>query len=188
MISHLHGRVIVSEEKAVVLDVSGVGYRVATTPHIALAAKIGQEISLWTHLAVKENALELYGFENRDDLALFDLLMTVSGIGPKTALGVLCVVDAQTIRIAISTQDTSYLTKVSGVGKKMAEKIIHELKGSFEGLVADSAMKEDHDALEALQALGYSQSEARDALKLVSKEATSTGARVKEALKHLGKK
>lgn len=190
MISQLRGIVAHKDLRHIVLDVGGVGYRVATTPAVLEKASVGGECTVWTHLAVRENALDLYGFESKDDLDLFELLITVSGIGPKTAIGVLTIVLPDTIRMAISTGETAYLTKVSGVGKKVAEKIVHELKGKFEGMEHTSAgavhFKKDSDAIEALKSLGYNQNEALDALAKVSKDIEQTGARVKEALKILG--
>lgn len=192
MISRLTGTIAHIDLKYIVLDVNGVGYKVATTADIM--SKIGKdekEITLWTYLAVRENAMDLYGFLSLAELNFFELLITISGIGPKTALGILNVASVHAIETAVQTGDTSHLTKVSGVGKKVAEKIVMELKDKV-GTVAhtpesEKAMRGDADALEALKSLGYSQNEARDALKKVSKESTKTSDKVKEALKILGK-
>ncbi len=149
--------------------------------------RINKETTVWTFLAVRENALDLYGFLQKADLELFEMLITVSGIGPKTALSVLTAVLPETVRIAISSGDSSYLTKVAGVGKKIAEKIIIELRGKFEGLDGSHLqLQKDSDATEALKALGYSQSEAREALKKVSADIDNAGEKVKQALKILG--
>lgn len=192
MISRLTGSIAHIDLKYIVLDVNGVGYKVATTADIM--SKIGKdekEITLWTYLAVRENAMDLYGFLSLAELNFFELLITISGIGPKTALGILNVASVHAIETAVQTGDTSHLTKVSGVGKKVAEKIVMELKDKV-GTIAhtpesEKAMRGDADALEALKSLGYSQNEARDALKKVSKESTKTSDKVKEALKILGK-
>ena len=192
MISQLTGTVSYKDLRYIVVDVAGVGYKVAITPGVLEKARSGGAITLWTHLAVRENALDLYGFESKEDLDLFEMLITVSGVGPKTAIGVLNVVLPETVRMAISSGETSYLTKVSGVGKKIAEKIVLELKGKFEGMDANGVgaahLQKDSDAVEALKSLGYTQSEARDALHKVSKDIEHTGARVKEALIILGSK
>lgn len=192
MISQIRGVVLYKDIRHIVVNVAGVGYKVATTPSILDNAREGNKITLWTHLAVRENALDLYGFESKEDLDLFEMLITVSGIGPKTAIGVLAVVLPETVRMAISSGETAYLTKVSGVGKKIAEKIVRELRGKFEGMDATGAgaedFKKDSDVIEALKSLGYSQNEARETLQKVSKEIKNTGARVKEALKILGSK
>ncbi len=192
MISRLTGSIAHIDLKYIVLDVNGVGYTVATTADIM--SKLGKEekkVTLWTYLAVRENAMDLYGFLSLAELNFFELLITISGIGPKTALGILNVASVHTLETAIQTSDTSHLTKVSGIGKKVAEKIVMELKDKV-GTVAhtpesEKAMRGDADALEALKSLGYSQNEARDALKKVSKEITKTSDKVKEALKILGK-
>lgn len=185
MIGHLKGNVLSQDLKSLILDVNGVGYKVFTNTPL-LASQIGQPLSLWTYLAVKENALDLYGFSTQDELHFFELLMTVSGIGPKSAMGILSAATLANLRHAISTGDTSHLTKVSGVGKKNAEKIVLELKDKLDGLTVDItvSMSSDVDALEALKSLGYGEREARDALKKVS-DISDTGEKVKKALKLL---
>ncbi len=189
MISHLKGKVAYKDLRFFVIDVAGVGYKVFASGPTIDKAKEGKEIGVWTYLAVRENALDLYGFDSKEDLDLFELLITVSGIGPKTALGVMNVVLPETIRLAISSGDTGYLTKVSGVGKKVAEKIVVELRGKFEGIEGGGAnLQKDSDAIEALKSLGYSQNEARDALSKVSKDIENASEKVKQALKILGSK
>jgi Holliday junction DNA helicase RuvA len=196
MISRLTGTIAHIDPKYVVLDVKGVGYKVFTTVDIML--KLGKEQSettLWTYLAVRENALDLYGFSSLSELNFFELLITISGIGPKTALGILNSASVETLQTAVQTDDTSHLTKISGIGKKVAEKIVLELKDkvdkfthSEESKIAmRAAHKTENDALEALKSLGYSQIEARDALKEISKDITKTNEKIKEALKILGK-
>lgn len=188
MITHLTGTVIDKEERTIVLDVHGVGYKVWTTAQILEKVREGAEASFWTHLAVREDAQTLYGFPTKDELNFFELLISISGIGPKTALGILNVSSVQNIRKAVSTGDTSHLTKVSGVGRKLADKIVLELKGKF-GADEDSgiSLRDEVDALEALKSLGFGHKEAREALKEVDPTITNTGDRVKKALKILGK-
>lgn len=191
MITHLTGTVIDKEERALVIDVHGVGYKVFATAATVEKAREGAEASLWTHLAVREDAQSLFGFPTKDELSFFELLISISGIGPKTALGILNVSSVANIRKAVSTGDTSHLTKVSGVGKKIADKIVLELKGKFgaesEGDTAGISLRDEVDALEALKAIGFGHKEARDALKEVDQSITNTGERVKKALKILGK-
>ncbi len=186
MISHLKGTIIYHDLKSVTLDVSGVGYKIFTnTAHIdGLAQKT---IELWTYLAVRENALDLYGFQTKDELDFFELLISVSGIGPKSAMGILTLATLPNLRHAISTGDTSHLTKVSGVGKKNAEKIVIELKDKLEGLSSDISysLSGDVDALEALKSLGYGEREAREALKKALGDTTEQ--KVRSALKNLNK-
>src|SRR5689334_3135332 len=130
MIGHLTGTVFEKELGAVILDVGGVGYRVhvSNATFAALPAETGSSVSLYTYMAVRETSMELYGFADKEELALFELLINVSGIGPKSGLAILSLANAATLTTAIAKNDVSYLTKVSGIGKKTAEKIILELK------------------------------------------------------------
>jgi Holliday junction DNA helicase RuvA len=185
MIGHLQGKIIDQDLKSVILDVSGVGYKIYTNTAI-LNEKVGNNISFWTYLAVRETALDLYGFTTKEELHFFELLITVSGIGPKSAMGILSVSSLQNLRHAISTGDTSHLTKVSGIGKKNAEKIVLELKDKLDGVIVElsAGSATDVDAIEALKALGYSERDAREALKKVT-DSKDTGDKVKKALKLL---
>jgi Holliday junction DNA helicase RuvA len=198
MISIITGRIIHAEPRYLVVDVNGVGYKIFTTAGVLettsgmLKANHGKDFdaektTFWTHLAVRENSLDLYGFLSKEEMDIFDSLLSVSGIGPKTALGILNVANVATIRRAVLTEDPSYLTKVAGVGKKNAEKIVLELKGKFSEMedVDGAAELGESDALDALKALGYGEREARDALKNVPMEIINTGERVKAALKML---
>lgn len=187
MISSLSGTVRHKDLNSVVVDVSGVGYKILVTTDTALEATPSSPIFLWTHLVVRENALELVGFLDRETLNIFELLITISGIGPKSALGILNVASPATLRQAVASEDTSYLTRVSGVGRKNAEKIVLELKGKLKTTPEDRAIdgRSDGDALEALVSLGYNERDARDTLKKVSKDVKSASERVKAALKLL---
>ena len=113
---------------------------------------------------MREDVLDLYGFLDHRELEFFEMLISVSGIGPKGALSILGITSIETLRKAISTGDTSYLTKVSGIGKKTAEKIIIELRDKIGEEKGGSSLQGELDALEALKSLGYSQNEAREAL------------------------
>ena len=203
MISHLQGKVLDKSLKFCVLDVNGMGYKIYLTDETLRGLKNGQSASFWTHLAVRENAMDLYGFADKDSLGLFELLINISGIGPKTALGILNVASPQTLRRAVSSGDLAYLTKVSGIGRKLAEKIILELREKFSAYDGDELedLKGETDALEALKSLGYSERESRDALKKISdgdsghgsgsdsgkhSKNVSAGDKVKKALKILG--
>lgn len=192
MISYLTGKIIFKGDRFAILDVNGVGYHVYTTLDSLrrLNAGKGETVSLWMHLHVRENLMELYGFDNQAELQFFEMLIGISGIGPKGALSVLSVAPIDSLRQAIASGDTSYLTKVSGIGRKIAEKIVLELKeklGGVDFVGPDKELKEETDVLEALRSLGYSTSEARGALKSVPQEVSGISARVKEALKLLGK-
>jgi len=189
MISHLTGTVIAENDKFITLDVHGVGYKLFVTGETRKHASKTSETSVWTHLAVRENALDLYGFLEQAELEFFELLTTVSGIGPKTALGIMNIAAIETIVTAISKNDAGYLTKTSGVGNKNAQKIVLELKGKINDFhfEATENSNEENDAQDALQSLGYSQKEAREALKKVSEKATTPSEKVREALKILGR-
>lgn len=194
MISKLRGKIWHTDDKFVVLDVSGVGYKIyLTDTDLAELMKRGEtsaETTLWTHLSVKEDALDLYGFIHKTDLDFFGLLISISGIGPKKALGILSVAPVETLKKALRSRDTSFLTQVSGIGKKNAEKIVLELKDKFLTLKGDEdfiSLREETDAVEAIKSLGYSTSEARDALKKIDPSVTKLGDRIKQALKLLGK-
>ena len=153
------------------------GYKLYVSPD--LVSKIKQEeVFLWVHTHVREDAIDLYGFTNRENLEFFEMLLGVSGIGPRSALAILGVATIETLRKAIGTGDVSYLTKISGIGKKTAEKIVIELRDKIGEEKSGSSLQGELDALEALKSLGYSQNEARDALKKVSSE-VNTNAKIK---------
>jgi holliday junction DNA helicase RuvA len=190
MIGKLKGKIEFFKDGYAVIDVNGVGYKVFLS-NLALGKIAGsRDIELFIHTHVREDILALYGFLTSEELDMFELLISVSGVGPRSAIGILSIADPKTIRTAILNEDPAILTKVSGVGKRTAERVIVELKnkvadltvGEKEDVVADS------DALEALASMGYSVTEAREALKGVSKDVKDVGERVKMALKNLGKK
>ena len=192
MISRIEGTAVYMEEKFAVLDVSGVGYKIFMNADALASFGLGDTVAFWTHMAVRENSLDLYGFQTNEEMSFFELLLDVSGIGPKSALSILGVATIDTLKKAIATGDTSYLTKVSGIGKKTAEKIVIELRDKLKAHIgsgeSSSELRAESDILEALKSLGYSQNEARDALKRVAPETAGTNARIKEALKILGGK
>lgn len=191
MIGHLSGKVLAVKSRFLVLDVNGVGYKIFTTLDTLLLLKKGADspLSLWTHTAVREDALDLYGFREEAELELFELLISVSGIGPRSALAILQVATLDILSKAIGSGDTSYLVKVSGIGKKTAEKIVLELRDKIGVLEenASAALGDEATALEALRSLGYSTTEAREALKTIPRTVNGTNDRIKEALKYLGK-
>lgn len=174
------------------LETGGIGYKIFSTSETILIAKkkVGEILNFWTHLAVREDALDLYGFTEKEELDFFTLLISVSGIGPKTALGVLSLSPVKNLRRAIGSGDPTHLTKVSGIGKKIADKIVLELRDKIDFLEGDadeSDMRGESDALEALKALGYNEREAREALKKLPASSAGTSDRIKQALKVLGK-
>lgn len=192
MISFLEGAVVFKGEKFAVVAVAGIGYRVfAGADTLQKVPPKGGNVKLWTHDHVREDARELYGFLHYAELELFEMLIAISGIGPKGALGILGVAPVDTLKKAIAAGDTSYLTRVSGIGKKIAEKVVLELKDKMAGrgiAVEAPELKTEADALDALVALGYSPREARDALAGVPADITSVERRVQEALRRVGGK
>lgn len=185
MIGSLNGKIIFKGEKHLVLDVGGVGYKISVPPSVGKELSENSIASLWTHLHVKEDALELYGFLNQSELEFFELLISISGIGPRSALGILALAPVDTVRRAIGQGDASYLTKVSGIGKKIAEKIVLELRDKLgAGALSTGGMfKDDADILEALVSLGYSQRDARDMLTKIPHEIKGRDKRLEAALK-----
>ena len=192
MISRLSGTIIELSEKYAVIDVHGVGYKVFCGKESLADLHLDSPAALFTHLAVREDALDLYGFGTGEEMNFFQLLISVSGIGPKSALGILSVTTVQTLKQAIGTGDTGYLIKVSGIGRKTAEKIVLELRDKLRAHAdmkeSPSILRAESDVIEALKSLGYSQNEARDALKEVPEKIVGTNARIREALKILGQK
>lgn len=186
MITRLRGEVIEVEPLHVVLDVNGVGYRV-WVPSVSGVA-LGSTVVLYTHLAVRENSHDLYGFSSREELTMFEHLIKLPKIGPKTALQILSQADLTTLRKAVQTEDPVYLTKMSGIGKKSAEKIVTGLKdilGDAEYAERVGVHSQDADIIDALIALGYSQRDALQAIQKIPDEVTDTNARIKQALKHI---
>lgn len=188
MIAHLSGSVIHSEKNYLILQAGAVGYKVFVTEETRQHLR-GESVSLWIYSAIREDAFDLFGFIDRNALAFFELLITVPGIGPKTALGILSLADVATIQQAVVSGDTSYLTKVSGIGKKTADKIVLELEGKLGHLQKNdmSGTAGDVDVIEALRAIGFEEREARQALQKIPEGIKDIGERVKAALRILGK-
>lgn len=185
MIGHIRGEVEAIRDVFCILSVQGVGYKVFTTRETLSSLSLQSTVALWTHLSVRETALDLYGFISEEELHFFEKLLTVSGIGPKSALGILDIAPVATLRSAIATGKASYLTSVSGIGKKTAEKIVLELKDKI-GAMADESLNGDEDTLDAMRALGYSLAEAREALRKVPSSVSNSNDRIREALRFLG--
>ncbi len=190
MIRALRGTLGSIHPNYAIVFVGGVGYQVHASPYTLGKLAGLEEVSLHIHTHVREDQFNLYGFMTEDELSMFELLISVSGIGPKVAIGILAIAEPKTIRTAILHKDPSILTRVSGVGKKTAEKVIVELQNKVSSAdVTDQAgALAEQESIEALTALGYSVTEAREALKGVSADVTSVGERLKLALKSLGKK
>lgn len=188
MIASIQGEVIDVRSAQIVVRVHGIGYLIAVTHGSGYA--LGTEVFLYTYLAVRETALDLYGFTTRDEHALFEELIKLPKIGPKTALQILSQADVQILKKAVQTEDPVYLSKMSGIGKKSAEKIVVGLKDVLEDnplLGEDRGSNgRDADVIDALISLGYSQRDALEAVQKIPKEIEDTNTRIKHALKYVG--
>ena len=177
-----------------VVEAGGVGYKVYSPQSNLQKVAEGQEIIVYTYLAVSEHAMDLYGFLDPADKTFFTLLLDVPGIGPKSAIGILGKTTMSDVQQAIFDDDPAMLTKVSGLGQKTAEKIIITLKDKVESLTNKTKGKKDNDqsgvdadVFDALVSFGYTTAEARKALTQIDSEIKDTSQKIKEALKILGK-
>ena len=191
MIAYIKGKILNKSKGFVIINVRDIGYQVFVNTAQFTRLEIGQEIEFYIHHHIREDAMDLYGFNTPEDLEMFKLLLSISGIGPKSALGVLAVSSVNEIRETIAQGDSSLLTKVSGIGKKTAERVVLELREKVAHL-ADSGNSQvsalaGSDEIDALMALGYSLQQAREALRKVDPKTKDSGQRIKEALKNLGK-
>lgn len=196
MIRQLTGKIVDIQAGRAVLDVNGIGYYVATSADTD-NWKLDDVVTLHTHLAVRETALDLYGFTSRDELAMFELLLTLPKVGPKTALQYLTQADITLIQQSVGMEDARQLSKLSGISIKTAEKIVMGLKDKIILPVknateeSDATYRDEHtDAIEALISLGYPQTAAREAVRSVAKESPDvpdTAALINKSLKLLSK-
>jgi Holliday junction DNA helicase RuvA len=191
MIATLRGRIEARSDDSLIVAVGGIGFRVRVpTPLLAEIGGIGSPIELFTHLHVREDELSLYGFASADELALFELLLTVPGVGPRVALGMLSAGSTDMLRLAIAQGNVEALTQIPGIGKKMAQKLILELKGKIElaGLPPIPELAPaDAEIIAALTALGYSVAEAQRACAALPADVTTIEDKVRAALQYLGR-
>lgn len=187
MIGSITGKIQHKGTGFLVVETNGVGYKVAVTPPLHFESKIGSEISLVIHTYVREDQISLYGFQTMPELEFFEQLLTVSGIGPKSALGIMSISSLEMIKSAIASGDAGLFKKVSGIGTKTAERVIVELREKLKAQGNATPVAQEHsDALEALIALGYKEQQAREALKNVP-ESKALQDKIKLALKALQK-
>jgi holliday junction DNA helicase RuvA len=192
MISYLKGKIKHKGGGFVILEVNNIGYQVFISPLLYADLSFDQEIEFYTYQQVREDALNLYGFRNMAELELFELLLSISGIGPRSALGVMSIATVDDIKESISRGDPALLTKVSGIGRKTAERVVLELREKIGKLSAGDGklgggQLGSSDEIDALMALGYSLSQAREALNGVDEKIKDSGERIRQALKGLGK-
>lgn len=182
-----------------IIDVGGVGYGCATTNYTLSQLKKGQSAKLYTYLNVRDDAVELFGFADQSELRCFKLLISVSGVGPRAALAILSVVTPSQLALAVATEDTKALTAANGIGKKIAQRVILELKdklagedtfdGSGKGAVpmADGGHNKRSEAAAALAVLGYGSAEIAAALKGIDLDSLSLEDIIRQALKRMMK-
>lgn len=188
MIYALNGKIALKQQNFFVIDVGGVSLKVFSSENNLKNIPISQNtIKIFTYLHVREDALELYGFISEEELGLFESLISISGIGPKSALSVLSLGKIDQIIAAINEGRTELLTRASGIGKKTSERIILELKGKL--TIIKSAhilnlMESDLELEETLISLGYSRMEAKSAINAINPKITGFKERLKEALKN----
>lgn len=190
MIAHITGRILRRELRFLVVEANNVGYKIYVSPETLSRFASSTDAKLHIFTSVKDTAIELFGFETSSELDFFEMLLDVSGIGPRSALSIIGIAPIETLKKAIASGDTSYLTKVSGIGKKMADKIVLELKDKLASLGhggENHSMGEEADVLDALLSLGYTQYQSREALKEIDPAIKGASERIKAALKTLGR-
>ncbi len=194
MIAFVEGTVEYVEENAAVLNTGGFGSRIFMTPQALSTLKTGESVRVHTFLRVAEDVFDLYGFLTREEIETFKLILSVSGAGPKAAMSVLSALSPQSLMLAVVTDDYKSITKAQGVGPKLAQKIVLELKDKFKGKEIDVSgggmesafVSNGNDAVDALVVLGYSRAEAMRAVGAVSKD-LGTEDTIKQALIRLMK-
>ncbi len=193
MIAYLEGKIIKKGKDFVVLKTNGVGYKVFVNSALLSELITGEVVDLFIYHHITEQSSSLFGLKNEDEQEFFEMVLSVSGIGPKTALNVLSSASTYEIKNSIASGDPSLLNKVSGIGPKTAERVVLELRNKI-GHIEMSPHKESQmngfasgDEIDALISLGYSMTQARDALRSIDKNISDSGERIKEALKKLSK-
>ncbi len=198
MIYSVHGKLIAKDGLLAVVECGGVGYACRTT-HVTLSeiGSIGDEVMLYTHLSVREDAVDLFGFSSRQELHCFEMLTSVSGVGPKAALAILSDFSADRFALVVASGDSKTLTKSKGIGAKTAQRIVLELKdkiakensgSDWSALASSVVYQEDSavsDAISALMVLGYAQEEIMPLLSQLDKNLSSEEM-IKETLRQIG--
>ncbi len=196
MISFLRGTVASKSENGIVIDVDGVGFSVSMPiSSIAKVGNAGENITIHTHLQMRDEQPELYGFLQTEEMTYFNKLISISGVGPKAALSILGTLSPQDLALAILSEDVKAITRAPGVGTKMAQRVILELKGKIDTMDAvmpqtakvstSSTLRADTEAVNALIALGASPSEAQKTVMQIGSEGMSTEDIIKEALRRM---
>ena len=189
MIASLHGRITARGDDYVIVEVGGVGFRVLMPQSQRdRIGGVGQDVRLFTHLHVRDSEMALYGFGTADELSLFELLLGVSGIGPRVALKIVAIASVETLREAISRGDAGMLTRIPGVGRKTAERLMVDLKDklgvSLQFVSYPPLTDADAEVISALTSLGYSVAEAQAALHTLPQEELPLEERIRLALQY----
>jgi Holliday junction DNA helicase RuvA len=189
VIGSIRGRVTHIGPDSALIEVGGIGYRVMAAPALLGRLRVGSDASVFTHHLVREDQQALFGFASHEELAFFELLMTVSQVGPRLALAVIAAHPVTRLQLAIVGDDVDVFTSVSGVGRKTAQRIILELKEKVHaaGVAAGAAGPADSDVVAALESLGYTTSEARRAASAVAGGEGGLDQRIKAALQELAR-
>ncbi len=193
MISFLEGKITLKSEKYAIIETNGIGFKIfCSEKTLSKIPQSAASVKLFTYLSVRETSWELFGFLTFDEIELFELLISIPGIGPKTAANILSVASVEDLQEAIVLGDETILSRVSGIGKKVAQKIVIELKSKIKKIAKGAGDKfkvaDEIEIIDALVTLGYKVYEAREALKQVPSDTKGVENRVKEALRRLGKK
>ncbi len=194
MYYYLNGEIAVLEPNLAVVDCGGVGYRVQTTAYTQAKLKIGQRALLYTYVNIREDAVDIFGFSTKDEKHCFELLLSVSGVGPKAALAILSANTPQAFQMAVLMQDEKPLTAAPGIGKKIAQRILLELREKLSGQSFSIEMNDaaaavpqqgsaGAEAAQALAALGYSGQEIAQSLKGMDVDHLTTEEIVRQALR-----
>lgn len=189
MIGYLKGKIVFSRTGILVVDVGGVGYRLAVNPALSLPAE--SEIALFVHEHIREDAHDLYGFDSYYELELFEKLISVNGVGPKVALLIMASGNPEKIVSAIGNDDVAFFVAISGIGKKVAAKIILDLRSKLTGLESSEIFRkadEGSEVVDALTELGYKKVEVLRVISKMPEEAVSVEDKIRWCLKNLGKK
>jgi Holliday junction DNA helicase RuvA len=193
MIASLQGIIDAISKDSMIVNVNGIGFKLSVpTSVLSELGVVGREIKLYTHMHVREDDLSLYGFGSLDELRLFETLISVSGLGPKTAMGMLSAMSADQLAMAIASGSVEMLTTIPGIGKKTADRLILELKDKVGGVMistpAGRAAQENADVVTALVSLGYTVQETTHAVNaLPTGQKLKLEEKIKLALQYLGK-
>ncbi|NOZ30228.1 MAG: Holliday junction branch migration protein RuvA [Chloroflexi bacterium] len=186
MIAWVEGRVLARGKDYVVIDVGGIGLKVFAPAPLLAQARVGERLAVHTHLHVRENDLALFGFADEEELAMFGLLLSISGVGPRVALAALSAMSVDALRMAIAQEQPELLSRIPGIGKRTAQKIVLELKDKLPAVEVPEELaaltEADAEVIDALTALGYSVVEAQRAVQSLPRDVTDVEERLRLAL------